>query len=175
MPLATVEYTARLARVAGVRVILDPAPGRELPFELLANVDVLTSNETEAGLVSGIKATDLASAEKAAWALSSRGPETVIITLSGGGVLALERGEVMHITACQVKVVETAGAGDAFNSVLGVALEEGMSTFWPAALLPPRWPPPSPEWVLPLPAGSGLRWRSCCRKSTEDRYRIPEA
>ena len=129
IPLATVEYTARLARAAGVRVILDPAPGRKLPPELLTNVDVLTPNETEAGIVSGIKVTDLASAEKAARALSSRGPETVIITLGGGGVLALERGDVMHIPAFQVDVVDTTGAGDAFNGALGVALAEGMSTF----------------------------------------------
>lgn len=129
VPLEIVEHAAKLAQEAGVRVILDPAPGRALSDSLLSYIDVLTPNEDEASIISGIEVTDLTTAEEAARALHSRGPQTVVITLGSGGVLALDQGKVFHIPAFEVETIDTTGAGDAFNGAFAVALAEGRSVY----------------------------------------------
>ena len=126
IPLETVEYTANMACDNNVGVILNPAPGRPLPDELLSKVDVLTPNETEAAIITGQAVTDMESAEKAGRILLERGCKNGVITLGSGGALCVNSSGVHHVPAFQVEAIDTTGAGDAFNGALTVGLAEGM-------------------------------------------------
>jgi ribokinase len=127
IPLETVQFAAGIAAENGVRVILNPAPACALPDELLEKVTIITPNETEAEMLTGIKITDIGSAEMAAKALAGKGIETVIITLGAKGALLFTGGEYSLIPAPIVKAVDTTAAGDVFNGALVVAIGERKS------------------------------------------------
>lgn len=107
--------------------ILNPAPARELPSALLERVDIITPNETEAEILTAIRITDSASQRACAAKLRSLGPQTVIITLGAAGVFVQTNTEEYTIAAPNVEAIDTTGAGDCFNGVLGAALAEGFS------------------------------------------------
>ena len=116
-----------LGRKHGARTILNPAPARALPPEIFANVDYLTPNESELRILLGRSAHDPSSSRELAAELRKRGVRTVVVTLGRTGALILADDLDVMVPAVPVDVVDTTGAGDAFNSGFAVALAEGRS------------------------------------------------
>ncbi len=128
IPMATAAYAIDMAHSHGVRVVLNPAPvPPSISDELLSKLYAITPNRIEAGMISGIKVTDMASAASAAQAISDRGVENVVITLGRDGVY-LKDGDVSGgYPACPVDAIDTTGAGDVFCGAFCVYIAEGHS------------------------------------------------
>ena len=124
IPLPTVEYVTKLANDAGVKVVLNPAPAQKLSVELLSSLYLLTPNESEAEILTGIKVKDESSASKAAEIIKSKGVKNVIITMGAAGAFVSTDSEELMIPAPRAEVVDTTAAGDTFNGALVVALAE---------------------------------------------------
>lgn len=123
-PLESVMLAAKIAHQHQTQVILNPAPARELSDELLALVDIITPNETEAEKLTGTRVENDDDAAKAAQALHSKGIDTVIITLGSRGVWASVKGEGQRVPGFKVQAIDTIAAGDTFNGALITALLE---------------------------------------------------
>ena len=125
IPLASVARAIELGIKNDCRIILDPAPAQALSPSLLENVFLLTPNETEAEILSGIKVTGENSAKEAASALLELGVDNLAITLGSGGVLVASKNEYRLIPAIEVEAIDTTGAGDCFNGSLASELAKG--------------------------------------------------
>ncbi len=125
-PLDTVQAAADCADANGALVILNPAPAQPLPDELLNKVSILTPNESEAELLTGITVDSDASCDRAADELLRKGVETVIITLGSRGAYVASATVRQRVPGFDVKLVDTTAAGDTFNGALAVAWAEGM-------------------------------------------------
>ena len=126
-PVEVAERFLRIATEAGVTTVFNPAPAAALPEGMLALCDYVTPNEAEAEELTGIAVTDRDSARRAAEALLALGVRrAAIVTLGGDGALALDAEGARHVPAMKAgPVVDTTGAGDAFNGGFACALAEG--------------------------------------------------
>ncbi len=125
-PIPAAWRALEIAREAGVTTILNPAPAAPLPEGLLALCDLVTPNESEAEALTGLPVTGLDGAKAAARALREAGAGAVVVTLGERGALYHDGERTEHVPAAAAgPVVETTGAGDAFNGALAVALARG--------------------------------------------------
>lgn len=122
IPVPVVLMAARTAARAGRRVVLDPAPAQPLPEEIWPLVDVVTPNELEAEMLTGIRPTDQSSSEAAGRWFLDRGVRAAVLTLAERGVVVVEAATVRHVPAFRVQPVDTTAAGDAFTGSLGAGL-----------------------------------------------------
>ncbi len=127
MALPTVEYASAVASEYHVPVILNPAPAQPIPSSLLSRVSILTPNETEAELLSGIARSDASWEARVARKLRSVGPQAVVITLGERGAYLADTKHEILVPTYPVAVVDATAAGDAFNGALAVAMAEDMA------------------------------------------------
>jgi ribokinase len=126
VPLNTVMAAIDRARACHVPVLLNPAPARTLPADLLVHIDYLIPNESEATFLSGITVQGPDSAAKAAVSLRRQGARTVIVTLGAAGILIADAQGCRHLPAFPATVVDTTAAGDSFIGGLAVGITEGL-------------------------------------------------
>ncbi len=114
IPIDSVLHAARRYKTKGATVILNPAPARQIPEELLTLIDILIPNESELSLLTNMPVTDEKSAELAAQEILKRGVKTVIVTMGSKGALVVTGTQVTQVDTYKVDVVDTTAAGDAF-------------------------------------------------------------
>lgn len=108
-----------------VPVQLNPAPAYKLSKELLSKVTYITPNDLELSILTGMKTDTIENAKKAVKKLLAMGPKHVISTLGGNGAMVGDKNGIRHVPGYKVKVVDTVGAGDAFNGGFAYGISKG--------------------------------------------------
>ncbi len=116
----------KIAKSNNQKVIINPAPAQKLDDELLNGLFLITPNETEASLLTGIKVVDEETASQAADVFLNKGVQNVIITLGKQGAYFQNENLKLKINAPVVQAVDTTAAGDTFSGALTVAITENM-------------------------------------------------
>jgi ribokinase len=132
-PLPVIEYLAAYAKKYDKKFVLNPAPAAQLPDIIYDALFLITPNETETALLTGIEVYDEASAERAAAAFKAKGVQNVVITLGSKGAYVDTSEFKGIIGSVKVDAVDTTAAGDVFNGALVVALSENKS--WKEAVV----------------------------------------
>ena len=127
VPKDVTLHCLKMAKENGCLTILNPAPASQINKEFYSNIDFFTPNETEAEFYTGIKITNEQEAKQAADKLIHLGIKKVIITLGEKGLFYSDGKEEIYLRASKVKVVDTTGAGDAFNGGLAFGLSKEKS------------------------------------------------
>lgn len=125
IPVGAAARAMELGRKHGRRTLLNPAPATRLDAAMLANSDFITPNETELRILLGLAPDDATPTATLAGRLRAAGAQNVIVTMGAEGALLLNEAGMVHVPGIPVNVVDTTGAGDAFNAALAVALAEG--------------------------------------------------
>lgn len=126
-PIEAIISAAQVAKQNNTKVVLNPAPAQPLTDDLLQLIDIITPNETEAEQLTGIRVTDMSSAQQAASELHGKGISLVMITLGSEGVWISDNGEGQQVKGFRVKAIDTTAAGDTFNGALLTRLLEDTS------------------------------------------------
>ena len=125
IPIEAANAAMEIGRAQGAVTILNPAPAHPLPPETLEKVSVVTPNETEARVMLGHDPHAAIPPENLAREILAGGAKQVVLTLGGQGALIVTEFSETHVPSVDVPVVDTTGAGDAFNAGLAVALANG--------------------------------------------------
>lgn len=127
VPMGAVVQAAKSASEAGTVVILDPAPAVPLGGELLRYVDIITPNETEAEILTGVKPEDEAGFAAAGQRLIEMGVKTAVLKAGNRGAYVFADSTLTHVEGFVVAAVDTTAAGDTFNAGLAFGLGRGLS------------------------------------------------
>ena len=118
-----------IAHQAGVTIVLNPAPAAPIPDEIMQKIDIVTPNETEAQVLTGVKVETEEDAKRAAAVFLEKGVKQVVITMGALGAFATDGQKSELVGRLNVNAIDTTGAGDAFNGGFATALAEGKDLF----------------------------------------------
>lgn len=120
-PIETINYALKKSKELGKYTILNPAPAVKLDDEIISNVDLLTPNETELEILSGVDIQTEADIEKAAQIMINKGVKELIVTLGSKGSLYINKEKSIFKKAYKVNAIDTTAAGDSYTGALAVA------------------------------------------------------